>query len=131
MKQSVTKYGHLRYTVELADIVALGANLTGTITLDSLPAGAFILAYTLKASTAVAGLTTIVGRPKLNGTLLGSGTTNLANTTGALVFNTVNPASLSAANALAVDLTATVNNLNTATAGQFDLVITYGVLATP
>jgi hypothetical protein len=130
MDLSTTKYGHLKYTVKLADIVALGANLSGDVALDSLPPGTVIHTILVKASTAISGgtIATAVAQLKLNGTLIGGGTVNVFNTTGAIQLNTTNPASLTAANALAVTLTTTVGNLNAATAGQVDIVINYHTL---
>lgn len=130
MDLSTTKYGRLKYTVKLADIVALGAALTGDVALDNLPPAAVITRILIKASTAISGgsIATAVAQLKLNGTLIGGGTVNVFNTTGAIQLNTTNPASLTAANALAVTLTTTVGNLNAATAGQVDVVIDYSTL---
>lgn len=139
MTQSTSKYGHLKYTVLLADIVALGAALTGDITLDTLPPGAVIHAASIHASTAVAGgtIATATAQLKLNSTLLGPAAANVF--TGAGVENTaglflaavgtqIGVANLGTANTLKLTLTTTVGNLNAATTGQIDVIVSYSVL---
>ena len=129
MNLSTTKYGHLKYTIVLADITSLGANTSGDLTLDTLPPGVVITSYFLKASTAVAGgsISAATARPKLNSTAIGGGTTNVFTTTGA-IDTTGGTQSLTASNVLKLTLTTTSDNLNAATAGQIDLVINYHVL---
>ena len=131
MDVSTTKYGRTKYTIKLSDITAIGAALSGDIALDSLPPSSVIQSLEIKASTAVAGgaIATAVLQLKLNGTLIGGGTVNVFTTAGAIQLNTTNPASLTAANALAATLTLTGANANAATAGQIDVVINYHTLA--
>lgn len=135
MTLSTSKYGHLKYTVVLADIIGLGAALTGDITLDTLPPGTNIRAYLVKASTAIAGgtIATAVAQPKLNSSLLGPGTTNVfavaAEPANALVVAPTNGVgNISSNNTLKLTLTTTVGNLNAATAGQIDVIADYAVL---
>lgn len=136
MNLSTSRYGHQKYTVVLADIVGLGAALTGDITLDTLPPGTVIKGYTVKASTAIAGgtIATATAQPKLNSALLGPGTTNVfavaAEPTNALVTNPANGVgNLSSTNTLKLTLTTTTGNLNAATQGQIDVIVDYGTLA--
>ncbi len=132
MDLSTSRYGRLKYTIKLADIVALGAVLAGDIPLDNLPPGSVIHSYSIKASTAVAGpsIATAVAQLKMAANAIGGGTVNVFNTTGAPLLNTVlTGLSMTAANALALTLTLTGANANVATAGQIDVVINYHVLA--
>lgn len=124
---SVSKYGHLKYTVSLADLVAAGAVLTFDFPLDSLPPGVVVYSSTVKASTALLGAATSVAQPKLGGSLIGA-STDVKTTTGG-VNNTVAAGSLAAANALALTVTNTTNNLSALTAGSIDLILNYTVMA--
>jgi hypothetical protein len=129
MDLSTTKYGRLKYTIKLADIVALGAATSGDITLDTLPPGAVITRYFIKPSTSIAGgtISAVTARPKLNTTAIGAGTTNAFTTTGA-IDTTGGKDSLTGNNVLKLTLVSTGDNLNAATAGQIDVVIDYSVL---
>jgi NADPH-dependent curcumin reductase CurA len=128
MDQSTSSYGRHKYTVKLADLTALGAALTGDITLDSLPPATYIHTVLIKATTAMVGVTAATAQLKLNGTLIGA-TCSVSATTGALQINTTNPASLTAVNALVVGMVCTTTNWSTLTAGQFDVIINYHTLA--
>ena len=129
MDLSVSKYSHLKYTVKLTDFNTVNA-LTVDVPLDTLPPGAVIMNHMIKASTALSGggTTAQTGRLKLNGSLIGAGTTSLANTTGAIDV-TQAAGQLAGTNALALTLTVATANLNTVTAGQVDVIINYAVLA--
>src|SRR5258708_942741 len=85
MNLSTSKYGHLKYTVTLADIVGLGAALTGDLTLDTLPPGSYIKAASIHASTVVAGgtIATATAQLKINSTLLGPAAANVFTGAGA------------------------------------------------
>lgn len=139
MTQSTSKYGHLKYTVTLADIVALGAALTGDITLDTLPPGAVIHGASIHASTPVSGgtIATATAQLKMNSTLIGPAAANVftgsgvENTAGlflAAVGTQIGVANLGTNNTLKLTLTTTTGNLNAATAGQIDVIVTYSVL---
>jgi hypothetical protein len=139
MTLSTSKYGHLKYTVLLADIVALGAALTGDIVLDTLPPGAVIHGASIHASTTVSGgtIATATAQLKLNTTLLGPAAANVftgagaENTAGlflAAVGTQIGVSNLGSANTLKLTLTTTVGNLNAATQGQIDVIVTYSVL---
>ena len=133
MLKSTGKYGHLKYTVQLADIVALGASLTGTITLDTLPAGAIVRGAYVKATAALTGgtIATAVAQVVLNAATFGSTTsvfTVAAEPTNVLQGNAGLAGTVSSANTLGLALTTTVGNLNAATSGQIDVVIDYSVL---
>ena len=129
MDLSTTRYGHLKYTIKLADIVALGANTSGDITTDTLPAGSVITSYLVKASTAVAGgsLSAATLKPKMNATAVGTAV-NVFTTTGAIILPTDAKESLTAAIPLKWTLALTGDNANAATAGQIDVVVNYHVL---
>ena len=130
MDLATTRYGHLKYTIKLADIVALGAATAGDVTIDTLPPGSVITSYLIKASTAVSGgsISAITAKPKMNATAVGS-TVNCFTTAGAIILPTDAKESLTAAIPLKITLTTTSDNLNAATAGQIDVVINYHVLA--
>jgi hypothetical protein len=139
MTLSTSKYGHLKYTLVLADIVGLGAALTGDITLDTLPPGAIIKAASIHASTVVAGgtIATATAQLKINSTLLGPAAANVftgagaENTAGlwqAAVGTMIGVSNLGTANTLKVTLTTTTGNLNAATTGQIDIIVDYSVL---
>jgi hypothetical protein len=130
MDLSTSKYGRLKYTIKLADLVALGASLTGDIPLDSLPPGAVIQTVLIKASTAVVGVATGTAQLKFNGNLIGTAI-DVKTVTGnaqILPIAAADVGSLTAANPLVATLTATTNNWNVATAGQIDVVINYHTL---
>jgi hypothetical protein len=133
MLKTTSKYGRQKYTIQLADIVNLGAALTGDVTLDTLPPGAVLKAVLIKASVAIAGgtIATATAQPKFAGTLVGS-TTNVfavaAEPANALQTLAGTVGTISSTNALAVTLTTTVGNLNAATAGQIDVEVDYSVL---
>jgi hypothetical protein len=140
MDLSVSKYGHLKYTVKLADIVALGASLTGDVTLDTLPPGSVITAGMIHASTVVAGgtIATATAQLKINGNLIGPAAANVftgagaENTAGlflAAVGTQIGVSLLGTAPVLKLALTTTTGNLNAATQGQIDVVINYMVLS--
>lgn len=139
MTVSTTKYGHLKYTVVLADIVALGAALTGDITLDTLPPGAVIRGYLIKSSAALTGgaIASATAQLKLNSTAVGAAAQSVFTVgaeVGALVNSLTSGAqagspTISSANVLKLTLTTTTGNLNAATSGQIDVVIDYSVLA--
>ena len=134
MTLSTSKYGHLRYLVALADIVALGGATSGDITLDTLPPGVILHAARVKALAAVAGggITAATAQIKLNSTTLGSATsvftvaTDPANAiqTGAAIGGTAD-----SNNTLKLAMTSTTSNLNAATTGQIEVTVTYSVLA--
>lgn len=138
MTLSTTKYGHLKYTVVLSDIVALGAALTGDITLDTLPPGAALRGYLIKSSAALTGgaIATATAQLKLNSQLVGAAAQSVFTVgaeVGALVTNLTNGAqagspTISSANVLKVTLTTTTGNLNAATSGQIDIVVDYSAL---
>lgn len=139
MTLKTSKYGHNVYTVQLADIVGLGAALTGDITLDTLPPGSVVRAASIHATTVVAGgaIATATAQLKINSTLLGPAAANVF--TGAGVENTaglfmaavgtqIGVANLGTANTLKLTLTTTVGNLNAATTGQIEVIVDYSVL---
>jgi hypothetical protein len=138
MTLSTSKYGHLKYTVVLADIVGLGAALTGDITLDTLPPGAFVKAAAIKATAALTGgsIATATAQLKINSTLLGPAATSVFTVAAepaaalfqAAVGTMIGVSNLSSANTLKLTLTTTVGNLNAATSGQIDVVVDYSVL---
>lgn len=139
MTLSTSKYGHLKYTVQLADIVGLGAALTGDLTLDTLPPGALIRAASIHASTVVAGgtIATATAQLKVNSTLIGPAAANVftgagaENTAGlfqAAVGTGIGVYNLATNNTLKLTLTTTTGNLNAATTGQIDVIVDYVVL---
>ena len=137
MTISTSKYGHLKYTVVLADIVALGAALTGDITLDTLPPGTAIRGYLIKSSAALTGgaIASATAQLKLNATLVGAAAQSVftvAAETGALVTNVTQAQNgtpnISSANVLKTTLTTTTGNLNAATSGQIDHIVDYSAL---
>jgi len=139
MDLSTSKYGHLKYTVKLADIVGLGAALTGDITLDTLPPGVLIVGQYIKASTTVSGgaIATATARLKLNSTAIGTAAVNVftgagndpANAVDVTVSGTAAGSLSTSANVLKLTLTTTTGNLNAATQGQIDVIVNYTVLA--
>ena len=141
MDISTSKYGHLKYTVKLADLLALGASLTGDITLDTLPPGTVIHAGSIHASTVVAGgsISAATAQLKLNTTLLGPAAANVftgagaENTAGlflAAVGTQIGVSNLGSNSTLKLAMTTVTAFLNTATQGQIDVVVTYSVLGT-
>jgi hypothetical protein len=126
MAFSTSKYGHGKYTISAADLIAQGAATTFDFPLESLPPGTVVYSYLLKANTAVAGAGTAVARPKLNAVAIGAGTTNVAVTTGA-IDNTIATGSLAAANPLVLTVT-TGTAMSGTTAGSIDLILNYAVL---
>jgi hypothetical protein len=128
MTTSVSKYGHLQYTFSLADIQAGGAVTTFDFPVDSLPPGAIVLNYFIK--NAAAGPAGATARPKLNGTALGAGTSDMTVTTGSNVFNTVSPASATAANPLVLTIASTGNLSAWPSGGPITFTINYAAMGT-
>ena len=125
-----------KFTVTLADIVALGAFTSGDVILIKIPARAYITHTFTKHSTAVAGpsisaCTALV--QTANGTR-GAGTLDVFAAPGAAGYDLfVNPTATLKESVVAVTpvflhIVATGANLSVATAGQIDVVIGYRVL---
>jgi hypothetical protein len=132
MDLGTSPYGRAKYSVKVADLVAAGAVLTFDFTLDTLPAGAILTAYLVKAPVAVAGpsIATAVAQLKLNATALGS-TTNVfavAAEPANAMSATAAMGNISSANVLKLTVTVTGANLNVANAGQIDVIVDYKVL---
>lgn len=126
-----------KYTINLADIVALGAFTTGTINLDTLPAGAVVQAWRIKHSQAVAGPSISAATAQVvtpNNSFGAAFDVFQAVSTTALQTGsnaaTITPAeNFAATTNLQLALTSTGANLSVATAGKINVWVKYTVLA--
>lgn len=130
----VNIYGsRLKYTVSAAQMAALGAFTTGTITLDNLPAGVILWSARIKHSTAVNIATSLSARLYM-GTDLGAGALDVfaavGTTVGTHEITDVTPrvGLISGTNALLLKFTNGGGNMSTITAGSIDVWIDYTVL---
>jgi hypothetical protein len=110
-------------------VINLTAGLTQNLSLITLPANSYISATRVKTNVAFAGTTTLTATLGTTGTptLYISATYNLQTAPGAANFAPASSAGngvgcdTTAATALVLALTATVNNLNLITAGNVDV----------
>jgi hypothetical protein len=122
--------GEVRKTITAAEIVALGAVLTGLIDLGgSLPAGARIInAYLKNGGDAATGVTTLTcGIGHTTGEELVASATVKAANVGSSTILAAGPVSLTAATTLKAKITTTVDNCDqlTALANGVVLVVQY------
>jgi hypothetical protein len=124
-----------KYTVKLADIVALGAFTSGDVTLTNLPANSVVLFSLVKHSTAVAG-------PSISAATAQLITGNNSFGTAFNVFQAVSTSArdqfinvtatskenFAVVTPLMLHLTSTGANLSAVTAGQIDVTVIYEVL---
>lgn len=126
--------GRKKYTVSAAEIAALGAFTTGTITLDTLPAGALVYSARIKHSVAVNIATSLSARLYFI-TDLGAGALDVfaavGTTLGTHEITDVTPrvGLISGTNTLLMKFTNGGGNLSTVTAGSIDAWIDYIVLS--
>ena len=124
---STSRYGHLKYSISAAELVALGATTTFDFPLDSLPPGAVIYSTMIKSAGVINAGTTGTAQFKFNGTLIGAAV-DIKTITG-LVNNTIANGSLSAANPLVMTVTTTNAFSTLTTGGPIEGVLNYSVLA--
>ncbi len=116
---------HLTYDITLADIKALGAFVTGDITLFSLPAGSLIVRTVVTPVTAVTGLTTCVGYVKTTNHNYGSVTFDLKGAVTATNRDLYATEQIETATPVLFHMISTVDNLSAATAGEVQVVVEY------
>lgn len=118
---------HETYNITLADIKALGAFVTGDITLFSLPAGAIVHRTVVTPVIAVTGLTTCVGYVKTTNHNYGSATFDLKAAVSATNRDLYATEQIETATPVLFHMISTVDNLSAATAGQFYVTVDYVV----
>lgn len=117
----VANVGFLATRVSNADVVALGAALTGDITLGTLPAKSVLLGLLVNRTGQAAGVATLTATPKTSGALMAAFDCKAAvgkNAATAVEVATYNAAAhgFPAANAtLLLGMTSTVQNLDQTT----------------
>lgn len=131
----IDKSSHRReYVITTADLAALGAFTTGTITLENLPAGAVVLAARWKHSAAVVGasVSASTARMVFNGNNLGAGALDIFAAPGStpathyITDVTGNGAGkIDDVNALTMALTTTGANFSVVTAGEVHAWVEY------
>lgn len=119
-----------KWTVKLADIVGLAANLTGDVILMDLPANSVVLRTFVKHSTSVAGPSISACTARVQTANNNYGTTfDVFQAPGATVtdFDGLHPSkeNFAAITPIYVHFIAVGANLGVATAGQVDVTITY------
>lgn len=131
MDVSVSKYGHLKYTLKLADFTALGAVTSGDITLDNLPPGALIIGFAIKPPAIFAGpsLSAATIGLKLNSTAKGTPVSVFTNANGTLDVLVAADGLITTPTVLKAAVALTGANANALTAAQVDIIVNYTVLA--
>ena len=121
-----------KYSVSLADITALGANASGSVTLDTLPAGTVITNVLLKPTTALAGGAVSAATARVTTTsptkTFGTAAYDVFQATGDTVHSydgTSQFMGIAATPALLLTFTTTGGNLNALTAGAVDVYLEY------
>jgi hypothetical protein len=125
MIQTTSKYGRLKYVTTLADLVALGG-ATGTLTLDNLPPGVVVTQVLIKPTTATlgGGASAVTAAPKIGGAAIGSAISTFT-TAGGINSSAGVAGSLTANNALTLDMAVTGGTLGALTSGQFETTVNY------
>ncbi len=131
MDITVSKYGHLKYTLKLADFVALGAVTSGDITLDNLPPGVLVTGWSIKppAIFAAPSLSAATVGIKLNTTAKGTPVSVFTNANGTIDTTVAADGLVTSPTVLKAAVALTGANASALTAAQVDIIVNYTVLA--
>lgn len=133
-KSQTTSQTFTKYTVPLADLKGIGAATSGTIILDTLPAGTIVTHVLMKPTTALAGPSVTAATARVVTTAVGSGTAVLNFGTAYDVFQATGAGvrdfdgasqfiGTTADAELRLKVTSTGANLSVLTAGQIDVYV--------